>query len=235
MSEPSPDAAPAILISSHEDIVECINSSPRSTSPVRHAATVPKKKRVRIKIKKRGSVRVRKSLLETEASQRELMAARMIQRKQKTFESAVMALLCIHHVLFCLGNYRRKRFTLAVEKMLLYNRRRRDILAEILATEKTYVTCLGQLKRDFVHPLSAVMSETEMQNVFPNVVDLWKLHEHVLSQLSTHLATPQPRFDSICQLFSDMATQAIPTYGGFLGEPLGNVKTLCVNKLISFF
>ncbi len=73
---------------------------------------------------------------------RELWAATMIQR-----------------------NYRRRVFSLSVEKLLLYTRRRQDLLNEILSTEKTYVTCLQRLKRDFVHPMSSKISDTELQNV----------------------------------------------------------------------
>jgi hypothetical protein len=109
----------------------------------------------------------------------------------------------------------------------------RNIQQEILATERSYVKGLQQvsgrerpiyadsekkqLKRDFVYPLSKLLSEVSMANVFPAVNEIWKLHEHFLAKLEDTM-----RVDGgsrhIAGIFSELASGCQQVYSPFLNQ-----------------
>lgn len=96
------------------------------------------------------------------------------------------------------------------------NRMRRQILSEVLTTEKSYVKGLQQLKRDFVHPLSSKLSEVEMANVFPGVNEIWKVHEQLLDRLSKLMGGVVQ--GSVAGLFSEFAKNCQVIYSPFLNS-----------------
>lgn len=94
-------------------------------------------------------------------------AARMYKEKDPELWAALMVQ----------RNLRRCLFVSAVEKLLVFNARRRKILREALVAEETYVQCLFKLKLDFMVPLSnALQKPVIIDTIFPRVNEIWKLH-----------------------------------------------------------
>ncbi len=101
--------------------------------------------------------------------------------------------------------------------MLILNRMNRHIRTELLATERTYVACLQKLKRDFIYPLAKILSEVEMQNVFPAVNDIWKLHEGVLQKMEDAAKDELGR-RNVAVIFSELAGCCSRVYSPFLNN-----------------
>jgi hypothetical protein len=145
-----------------EDAVETICSedvTPASPPDAKFLDAPRGRTRVKTKVKrlkKKGSAK-KKSLQKLSASDTHPAAAPLDDPK------LLSAVLKIQRA------YRTRKFANAVEQMMLLNRKRRQVLSEILQTEKTYVKALQQLKRDFLHPLQSKLSDVEVANVFPNV------------------------------------------------------------------
>ena len=69
--------------------------------------------------------------------------------------------------------YRVRRLMSAIETALFFNKRRRAILKEILATEESYLASLTVLSTQFMDQLKSFFSEVELMNVFIGV-KVWK-------------------------------------------------------------
>jgi len=101
--------------------------------------------------------------------------------------------------------------------MMAFNRRRSDILAEIVATEETYVKALSSIKRKFMAPLARIVNQVQVNTVFPGCNDLWKFHTRFLSQLHSLMQkqTAGNRTE-VALLFVDLASDIPAVYSPFL-------------------
>jgi hypothetical protein len=59
--------------------------------------------------------------------------------------------------------FRLRKFVTAIERSMMLSKKRKQVLDEIVSTERGYFDRLGQLLTNFVTPLSAVVSASELE------------------------------------------------------------------------
>jgi hypothetical protein len=75
--------------------------------------------------------------------------------------------------------YRRRKFIVAVQRAMFFNRMRRHVLKEIVDSEARFVEAMHELKMQFETPLSAFIPFDEMQALFPWVDEIMGIHDSV--------------------------------------------------------
>jgi hypothetical protein len=81
--------------------------------------------------------------------------------------------------------FRTRRFVVAVEKMMMLNKKRKFVLREIVSSEKVYSKTLDALVGHFVRPLQAVLSPDVLELCFPGVQLIAALHRDALPRVET--------------------------------------------------
>ncbi len=74
-----------------------------------------------------------------------------------------------------------------------------------------------------MHPLSKLLSEVEMANVFPAVNEIWKLHEQFLATLEATMQTEDltksgTERRKLAEIFSELASNCEKVYSPFLNQ-----------------
>jgi hypothetical protein len=105
-------------------------------------------------------------------------------RKQKTSKTEKKAeIIKIITTQLIKYNYRCRLKEYMSNKEFKKTKQKNKIIEELLQTERNYLSALKDLIKNYLEPLSSIIDETEIQTLFCNIKQIYKVNSHFLLDL----------------------------------------------------